>query len=168
MNTFRLLWMVLGEDWGILFLFSFPLPSSKIIKGHNWSWLECVWCWPWPKKVLLQWGAGFTLHGRFASMVDYFAWCACIICASFSSSSPSQPPPKKKRTKLKKKSSLCYGLCVCRSISIWHSIDICLCMGWTPVCMISSQKHHNLATFMAFVSIGGTLSLEPILFEMSL
>jgi hypothetical protein len=58
-----------------------------------------------PKKVLLQWevcfNGWFTLHGRFASMVDYFAWCASRIRASFSSSSPSPPPTQKEENKTK-------------------------------------------------------------------
>ncbi len=99
-DTFRLLWMVLGEDWGILFLFSFPLPSSNIIKGDNCSWLECI-VLALAQKGFASMGGGFTLHGRFASMVYYFAWCASITCASFSSSSPSPPPPKKEENKTK-------------------------------------------------------------------
>jgi hypothetical protein len=81
-DAFRLLWMVLGEDWGILFLFSYALPSSKIIKVHNCSWLECV-VLALAQKGFASMGAGslcmggllqwwITLHGVHPSFALLF------------------------------------------------------------------------------------------------
>jgi hypothetical protein len=40
---------------------------------------------------------------------------------------------------------------VCRSISIWHSIDVCLCMGWSPVCMHIFSKAPQFCKFYGFL-----------------